>query len=443
MRQFPEIALAVPKILLPHNVDLTKWAVVACDQYTSQPEYWEMVKNTVGSSPSTYKIVLPEIYLEEKEVSSRISKINQEMKNYLQQNIFKEEEGFILVDRKTSHVKSRKGLMVALDLEKYDFSKGSQSLIRATEGTVVERLPPRIKIRENAPVELPHIMVLIDDPHKTVIEPLFELNLPKVYDFELMMNGGHIKGWKISDEATIKSIVHALSELGNKATFQSKYPGKEVLLYAMGDGNHSLATAKSIWEQLKQKAGNKDKIMEHPARWALIELVNVHDPGIIFEPIHRVLFNVNITEMLKEMKEFFSSQGSEFSYQFYKNKKELEEDRKRSSGKAHLINFVYEQGIGLLTIKEPRSNLEVGTLQNFIDFYLKKHQDMKVDYIHGDEVVNTLGSKPGNIGFFLPAMPKKEFFRTVILDGVLPRKTFSMGEAEEKRYYLEARKIVL
>jgi len=442
MKTFSEIALGIPKILLPQKVDLNQWAVVACDQYTSEPQYWNQVKKIVGTSPSTYKITLPEIYLEEKNVTERIAKINQEMKKYLQEGLFKEEEGFILVDRKTSKVKSRKGLMVALDLEKYDFSKGSQSLIRATEGTVLERLPPRIKIREGASIELPHIMVLIDDPQKTVIEPLFKLKLPKVYDFELMMKGGHLRGWKICEEKNIEKISQALSKLNSRTSFQQKYPGKEVLLYAVGDGNHSLATAKSIWEGIKVGSKDKKKVMLHPARWALVELLNVHDSGIIFEPIHRVIFNVDLNLLLKEMEHFFSSQGSSFSFQESKTQKDLEKELSITEKNVHKVILVSKQGDRILKIKNPKSNLAVGTLQSFIDIYLRKHSEARIDYIHGKEVVHQLGAKPGNVGFLLPTMPKEELFRTVILDGVLPRKTFSMGEAEEKRFYLEARKII-
>jgi len=442
---FDDIGLQVPNILLPKpGVDLKKWAVVACDQYTSQPEYWEAAKDAVEGSPSTLNVIFPEVYLEDGDGESRIESINSAMKGYLAEGVLQEQApGFVLLDRKTSHVNSRKGLVVALDLEKYDYKVGSQSLIRATEGTIEDRLPPRVKIRENAAIELPHIMVLIDDPERTVIEPLFEKNLEEVYDFELMAGGGHLKGWRVDAAEDIEGIAAGLRELAKQDVFDAKYgvSGKGTLLFAMGDGNHSLATAKNIWESLKSSVVDLRAVMDHPARYALVELMNVHDEGLAFEPIHRVVFDIDTEDMKRELVTFFEAEGSTVEIETLDSleatKARLEE---LSGGEAHLVAFVTASEYGIVKLASPVRNLEVGNLQAFIDAYLEGKESI-VDYIHGDDVVVELGSKPNNIGFFLPVMGKSDLFKTVVLDGALPRKTFSMGEADEKRYYLEARRI--
>ena len=421
--------LNVPTIMIPKTeIDIQKWTVVACDQYTSELDYWQKVKTLTENSPTTLNLIYPEVYLNESEdeANSRIKSINETMQKYIDDNVFTEFKGFVLVDRKTSHAESRKGLVVALDLEEYDYNKGSQTLIRATEKTIVDRLPPRIKIRENAPIELPHIMVLIDDPEKTVIEPLFNKELETLYDFDLMQNSGHIKGYKLDNPEIIKEIEKKLDVLADEAKFQEKYPGKGVLLFAMGDGNHSLATAKAIWEQ-KKSAGAS---MEDSARFALVELVNVHDEGLTFEPIHRVIFKLDINDMFEKAKE------DGFIVKYF----DTEEQLKAFETQGHAIKFVTKDAIGLLIQENPTHNIEVGTLQIFLDKYLEG-KDAELDYIHGDDVVADLGSKENNIGFYLPPMDKNELFKTVILNEALPRKTFSMGEADEKRFYLECRRI--
>lgn len=389
------------KILLPReDVDLNKWAVVACDQFTSEPEYWDEVAAYVGDSPSTLRIILPEVYLESSDKEARIEKINTTMKDYLDSGILREGfEGLMLVERETR--KKRRGLVVTLDLENYEYTKGSKTLIRATEGTVESRIPPRLEIRKNALVELPHIMVLIDDPNKTVIEPLFEENLEKVYGFELMMGGGHIKGWKIDDQNLIEKINQNLEKLISSDGF----------LFAMGDGNHSLATAKAHWNNVKNNLSEEEKI-NHPARFALVELVNVHDEGLEFEPIHRVIFEVESDKL----ENFLTGEGKEV--------------KMVSNGEEKIIR-----------LKEVGSNLVVGDLQKLLDEFLQQNPEVKIDYVHGEEAVKKL-AVGNNVGFILEGMKKEELFPTVEKDGALPRKTFSMGEAEEKRYYLESRKIV-
>lgn len=435
-----KIGVIVPEILLPNqSVNLNKWSVVACDQYTSEPQYWQKVKKIVGSNPSTLNIIFPEVYLEDKDKQGRIKQIQQKMKEYLTK-VLVPEKCFVLVDRKTSQVKSRKGLVLALDLENYDYNQGSKTLIRPTEGTVLGRLPPRIAIRKNALIESPHVLILIDDPAKTVIEPLFkQLNkFPKIYDFELMQNGGHIKGYKIVAENIIEQITKSITKLAELKSFNKKYQvkNKKILLFASGDGNHSLATARATWDIVKKKLSPNAR-KNHPARYALVELINVHDAGIQFEPIHRVLFNTDLSVLLEEMETYFKKQGSQFFYSLGQ-KKGLPSGQKSN---IHSIHFLSGKINGYLQIVKPKFNLEVGTLQSFLDQYLAKHKETKIDYVHGDKIVASLSAKKNNVGFYLPVMNKNDLFKTVILEGALPRKTFSLGEAEEKRFYLECRKI--
>ena len=441
---FVKLAMEVPEILLPgQGVDLHCWAVIACDQYTSEPEYWAAVDRLVADQPSTLRLVFPEVYLEDDDGDARIARINASMNQYLADGaLVSQGRGFVLVDRKTSHVASRKGLVVALDLEAYDYRPGTKTMIRATEGTIVDRLPPRIRVRENAAIELPHIMVLIDDPEQTVIEPLFEAALEKVYDFDLMQGSGALRGWRVDQPALLAEVANALAALADKARFQQRYDVEddEVMLYAMGDGNHSFATAKAIWEQLKSEAADPAEVMDHPARYALVELVNVHDPGLEFEAIHRVVFDVSVDDLLAKADEYYRKAGTPCSVEKYPGLEEATVAAE-AAGVAHAIVFVSADGFGLLQIDHPTLTLEVATLQSFLDNYLKKQTKSRIDYIHGDEAVTRLGSQNGNIGFYLPSISKHDLFRTIVRDGALPRKTFSMGEADEKRFYLEARRI--
>lgn len=445
-KRFLKLGIQVPEVWLPHKgVDLFKWAVVACDQYTSEPDYWEQVSQLVGNDPSTLNLVFPEVYLGKGAEGERIARIHREMDGYLEKNLINSPgDGFVYLERRTSQVQCRKGLIMALDLERYDYNSGSKTLIRATEGTVLERIPPRVKIREDAPLELPHIMVLIDDPDCRVIEPLalekekFEL----LYDTELMMDGGHVQGYLVREESALEGIYQGLANLTEPTGFNQKYQTtvEPALLFAVGDGNHSLATAKAVWEKMKQQPEiDRDN---HPARYALVEVVNIHDPGLQFEPIHRVLFNITVEEMLIAMGVYFGEE--QFSLERSVDPQEMEaqlvKGRDRTEN-CHRIGFVTEAGYGVIRITNPKSDLEVGTLQSFLDEWLVQHPQGEVDYIHGAEVVRKLGSQQGNIGFFLPALEKNALFKTIIHDGVLPRKSFSMGEAEEKRFYLECRRI--
>jgi hypothetical protein len=444
MRTFESLALGVPDILLPKaGLDLTKWAVIACDQYTSEPEYWQKVKEFVGDAPSALNLIYPEVYLGEPDADSRISRIRDQMRLYLERQIFDQSEGLIYVERRTGSG-IRRGLVVCLDLEHYDFQKGSTSLIRATEGTILSRIPPRVKIREAAPLEIPHIMVLIDDPKNTVIGPLAagKEKLDQLYDFELMMGSGRLAGWRVNDRGLEKGLTSGLQTLVDPGVFARKYgvPGDTpVLLFAMGDGNHSLATAKTIWEKTKENAGDRNRVMKLPLRYALVELVNLHDPALVFEPIHRILFDIAPgRDLILDIAKFYKGR---FQHTDCRSADEMKAAVDRQKGSPHKIGLVMPSGFSILEVSNPDSNLPVGTLQNFLDAFLKEKGAREIDYVHGTEPVIRLGKKSGCAGFYLPAMDKSELFRTVILDGALPRKTFSMGEAWEKRFYMEARRL--
>lgn len=405
-------------ILIPKkNIDMNKWSVIACDQYTSEPEYWNETEKTVGDAPSTLRITLPEIYLEDNNVSERIENIHRNMEKYLEENIFDEyKNALVYVERTQNNGIIRQGIVGKIDLEEYSYEKGSTSQVRATEATVIERIPPRVKIRKNASLELPHIMILIDDEKKNIIEPLSALseNMQKLYDFELMQNGGKIKGYLIPEDVQ-KNIFAELDELGEYNHGLKDVPE---LLYAMGDGNHSLATAKEYYESLKRENPDKD-FSNHPARYALVEIVNLHSPALQFEAIHRIVTDTDTEKLIADMNEFLeiTEKPSEQSFSYIIGKTEKK---------------VY--------IGKTCSNLTVGSLQSFLDKWLKENGG-KIDYIHGADTLRTLVENKGGIGFILPDMNKNQLFPTVIKDGALPRKTFSMGHAEDKRFYIECRKI--
>ena len=412
-------AFSTADILLPKltSEEMTKWSVVACDQYTGERDYWQKTAEIVGNSPSTLKLILPEVFLGDGDEEERVAKINGTMNEYLQSNLFDLHKNcFVLTKRTQADGRLRPGLIGAIDIEMYDYNKGSKSQVRATEATVAARIPPRVKIRLNAPLELPHIMILIDDPQKTVIEPLLERDLPELYNFELMQNGGHLEGFEVSGE-TADGVLAALDKLADKAAFNERYGlnNEEVLLYAMGDGNHSLATAKECYER-KKREGSSDAAL---ARYALVEVVNLHCDALEFEAIHRVIYNADFDKLYKEMTEFLGltteKAAQEFSVVF--------------SGKTEKFG-----------ITKPNSNLTVGSLQRFIDDFLEKNGG-EVDYIHGEDVVRKICENGSAMGFLLPSMQKSELFPTVVKDGALPRKTFSMGHANDKRFYCEARKI--
>ncbi len=414
-------AFTTADILLPKlsAEEMTKWAVVACDQYTSEPEYWSKTADIAGDAPSTLKLILPEVYLESDDAQQRIIDINATMLKYLSDDLFTEHKNALILTRRIqADGKVRTGLVGAIDLEQYDYSKGSTSQVRATEATVAERIPPRVRIRKDAALELPHIMILIDDEEKTVVEPIENrrTTLTKLYDFELMQNGGRLEGYLVNGDAAA-AVLSALDKLADKDEFNKRYglENEEVLLYAMGDGNHSLATAKACYEQ-KKADGSPDAAL---ARYALAEVVNLHSPALEFEAIHRVITGVDTAKLMAEMTEALGL---------------------TSDSEGQCFTVVLNGTQTNYSITKPTANLTVGSLQMFLDGYLKNNAGV-IDYIHGEDVVMNLSAAENSIGFLLPSMTKAELFPTVIKDGALPRKTFSMGHAHDKRFYCEARKI--
>lgn len=401
------------QILLPrHDIAMENWSVVACDQFTSEEEYWKEVENQVQDQPSALHLIFPEVYLGKD--PERITRINQTMADYLQNHILEKriDNGFVLVER-TVNDQIRLGFVGVIDLEAYDFTPGSSSLIRATEGTIQSRIPPRLKIRENALLECPHVMVLIDDPKMQLIEPLYNNkdHFECLYDFELMQNGGHLRGYAITGQfADAVNAKLALMESESNGFF-----------LAVGDGNHSLATAKAYWENIK-KTLNENQMADHPARYAMVELVNLHSPALVFEPIHRLLFNVDMNDLLVRFKEY-----------------------------VHELNIQLDHGEDLIFINDSQKisfqllnthdRLAVDILQTFLDEYLNQHPQTQIDYIHGLDTIQKLSQHPNSCGIILPAIDKKTLFPAIAAGGVLPRKTFSMGEANEKRYYVECRRI--
>lgn len=398
-------------ILLPKNVDFSKWSVVACDQYSSEPEYWAKAAEIAKDSPSTLNIIYPEAYLNEADGDERIKNINETMQSYIDSGIFKEyKDSMIYVERTQKNGKIRRGIIGCIDLEAYDYSVGSTSPVRATEGTIISRIPPRQRIRRNAPLELPHILMLVDDRGKEVIEPIAKKSdkLEVLYDFDLMQGGGHIKGMLL-DEDSKAAVLAACERFEDKEAFETKYgvENKSVLAIAVGDGNHSLATAKEC-----------SNLSDSPlARSALVEVVNIHDDSIQFEPIYRVLFGVEPELVIAQLAADLGTDGEDY----------------------HKFICCFGDEECELHLK-PTSKLPVGTLQTWLDDYIKKY-NVKIDYIHGEDVVRNLSKEKGNLGFIFDGMRKDELFPAVLGDGSLPRKTFSMGHAADKRYYIEARKI--
>lgn len=393
--------IVTPKILLPtKSIDMEKWAVIACDQFTSEPEYWDELKSIVDNVPSAYHLILPEAYLEH-DMTHKVNRVNEKMNLYLTHHIFDEHEGFVLVERKTPFVKRRLGLVIAIDLDEYQYEPNKVGRIRATERTVPERIPPRVKIREHAPIELPHVLVLIDDKLDLVINDVYNKrkNYDLLYDFELNMNGGHIKGYKIEDT---KPIIKRLENLSDDISL------------IVGDGNHSLASAKVCWENIKKDLPESE-LTTHPARYALVELISLYDEGLIFEPIHRVIFNADddIIEGLKEVLD-----GDE------------------------TLKII--QGDSEFKINVPSNPFTcIKVIQEYLDNYLETHELSEIDFIHGLKNTKQIVSKTKNsIGITMPPLKRDLLLPYIREFGVLPRKSFSLGEAEEKRYYLEGKRIL-
>ena len=416
---FERIGIRPAQILLPAaGVKPETWACIACDQYTSEPEYWEKAFAVAGDAPSAIRLILPEYNLKNSE--SLIPQIHSTMADYLAQGLLTPavNPGFILCER-TIASGTRLGLVCAVDLEQYSFEKGSLPLIRPTEQTITDRLPPRLKIRRGAPVELTHIMILIDDPDRTVLEPLQadKAALRKVYDFDLMMNGGHLAGWAVDSAEKLAQVDRSLNALMDKK-------GEHPLLLAVGDGNHSLATAKAYWNEIREGLSEAER-ENHPARFALCEIVNIHDEALLFEPIYRILTGTTRSAVMADWKAYAEAKGMSLA----------------ADGSDHRFTVVSADGEETVAVLNPEGAIPCETIQKFLDAFLAKHPEAGIDFIHGEGSLRALAAKPETVGFLLPDIDKHSFFRDVEKLGVLPRKTFSMGEADEKRFYMEAKKI--
>ena len=411
-------------ILLPdfHTCDGLRWSAVACDQYTSEPAYWEGADTLVGDAPSTLRLILPEVYLEETEARKPL--VLSAMEEYLRRVLIAHPDSMILVERTLHSGETRLGLLGMVDLTTYDYTRGATSLIRATEATVAERIPARTTIRREAPIELPHVMMLIDDRQKTVVEPLAakRATLKKAYDHELMQKGGHLRGYFLTP-ADMADAEAALAALITPEAMEARYhkAGLAPLLFAVGDGNHSLAAAKTCFEEIRAAIGD-EAAMAHPARYALCEVVNLYDESLRFEPIYRVVFGVEPKALLASFEAYAADLKGEAAPQ--------------------RVEWYSGSESGAVTVDTPKVALPVGTVQDFLDAYLKTAPaGAYVDYIHGEETAKQLAARPDAIAFLFDGMEKEELFSTVIADGALPRKTFSMGHAEDKRFYTEARAI--
>lgn len=404
-------------ILFPQVDSMEKWAVIACDQFTSDPAYWERVRANAADAPSTINLILPEAELGTEKEAEHTALINRTMAEYLKDNVFRTlKNAFVYVERTLENGSVRKGLVGMVDLDAYDYSTGSTSAIRATERTVVERIPPRMRVRRDAPVELPHILMLCDDHDKVLIEPIAARKdaLSKLYDFELMEGGNHIAGWLV-DGAEAQAFNDRLTAYTARIGEKYEGLGGVPMVFAVGDGNHSLATAKSCYEELKAQNPDAD-LSNHPARYALVELENIHDEAQVFEPIHRVVTHCDAKALLDAL------------------------EKEACAADGFPVKWYIGEECGTLWLDRSKSQLAVGVLQGFLDAYLKEHEG-EIDYIHDDDALISLAKQENAIGFLLPAMEKSQLFRGVIADGILPRKTFSMGHSREKRYYLEGRKI--
>ena len=402
----------IPKILVPNKkVDLQKWATIACDQFCARPKYWEELENLVNNSPSTLKLTCPEIYLNKGDLDERIEGVQKEMASYLEQGIFEEYENFILVEREVENGRKRVGVMISIDLDKYNWER-VRVPIRATEGTLVERLPVRIKIRKKAPLELPHAIILIDNPEKDIIEPIYhdKENLIKLYDFELNMGGGRIAGYKIENSL---ELINKLDKLLDKDVQIAKYGIDAGIQFAVGDGNHSIATAKVMWEELKATLSDEEK-ENHPARYMLVEMVNLYGEGMDFKPIHRLVY--------KPTPDFISGL-----------KESLQGDSK--------LKIIVGDRVEYISCPA-KASLTISGVQNYIESYLKDNPQVEVEYVHNEEHLMDALKECDGLGIVMPEFPNEELVNFVVNVGNLPKKAFSIGEPEHKRYYLECKSII-
>lgn len=421
-----EPVFCAAELLLPGaEADLGRWACLACDQFTSDPAYWQAVAALVGDAPSTLRIVLPEVYLEENN-TKRIQAIHAAMASYAHTVLTRRLEGFMYVERETASG-VRPGVVGAVDLEQYSYEAGTAALIRPSEHTVTARIPPRLAVRRGAVLETPHILMLLDDPADTVLGPLTSKMpcQPPLYDTALPMGGGRVRGWAVTDPVDTARLETAVMALADPAAFAARWPGApgaSPMCLAVGDGNHSLATAKAYWEELKPTL-SPARQKTHPARFCLVEVENIHCPAIRVEPIHRAVFGADAAAFGADFAAFLQKNGA------------------LGGGQAFRLALP-DGGQRLLTASDAVHPLAVGTLEAFLAAWQPTHPQARVDYIHGEDAVRQLAAQ-GAVGVLLPPFAKSDLFRGVVLGGVLPKKTFSMGSAREKRYYLECRKISL
>lgn len=422
------IGVAVPEILIPdEKTNMRKWAVIACDQFTQNQQYWNDVERFVGSSPSALHVMLPEIYLDTPEKAERIASAKEIMRSYIEDGVLNLlPPGFILVERYIDGV-VRKGLMVNVDLEEYENEPYKTPVVRPSEEVITERIPPRIEIRNGADIEMPHIMLVMDDKNKTVIEPVWQKKefFPKVYDFELMMNGGRITGYFINNKETEHEIMQALAAL----------PLKDGMRFCVGDGNHSLATAKAVWEQAKERLTPEQRA-ESPLRYVLCELLNIYDDGLTIKPIHRTISGLNTSKCVQYIVDRLNASGADARLVFSRRKPNLQQ-----SDAAQTIFFSSKDSAGRIEIYSPTSSMIVEELQPVLENFIREFPSCKLEYVHGDEELEELTRQYDTLGFIMPAMEKETFFDTLAGFGVLPKKSFSLGEAKDKRYYLECRLI--
>ena len=461
MKTFEKFGINIPEILLPSHLDVSSWSVIACDQHTQDRSYWKNVSDCTKGKPSTLSLILPEVYLNDDDKKERIANIHNAMKSYLAEGVFSPaKKECMYIERTTAYGRVRRGLMISIDLDSYDWRPGSKALIRATEATVKERIPPRMEIRRGAPIESPHIMLLANDPDDSLVGGTGALvkkeHAAPFYDGDLMLQSGHISGWEVKSPDALASVEKAIEKLAKSGTEKDG----SVFLFAVGDGNHSLATAKAVWEEFKaeQKAkGVSDKELEnHPAKYALVEIVNIYDSGLTFEPIHRVIFNAEPDMIIAYVQ---ANLGGTLT--ICSSEEELEKTVADKTVETARFGFIYTTENKIThyeLLSTPVTDLAVSRLQPVLDQFISAQNELidkaneggetdegakeiSIDYIHGADEVLKLGKQNDTLGMLLPPIAKESFFATISSRGPLPRKSFSMGEASEKRFYLECRKL--
>ena len=429
---FERTAVAIPQILIPSKAcDLKKWAVIACDQYTQDEAYWRRVEAFTRGAPSTMHITLPEIYLEREDAPARISAIKAKMREYLEGAVFAPPlRGFVYVERKTPRGPARRGLVCAIDLERYDWRAEAKAEVRASEETIAARLPARIEIRRGAALESPHIMLLANDPGKTLVEAAGKMAKDEgqgspLYQTELMEGAGSITAWALAEEAHLAKVADALFFLAEKSALQD---GSR-LLFAVGDGNHSLATAKAFWEECKKAGAGAS----HPARYALVEVVNLYDEGLAFEPIHRVIFSAKLDALAEFIAKKIGANPQEAN--------SFSEALEFTLAAKERAAFALAAGERALLFRAETGEIAAAIVQSALDAFLRDNGGSSIDYIHGANEAARLSAMEDTVAVIMPPMAKESFFELVAAKGALPRKAFSLGEADEKRFYLECRKI--